>query len=93
MNTYDDDYFSDDEFNNDLQNPNKVIVLCPRSKSIMIDDDQEIKTDILKPSVDIIIDKCYEEMKKYSVEQAVEIMDMCSYDDFYNFMIKYKKNY
>ena len=83
----DDNYFSDEEWNDAVKDPNKIIVLG--KYDLYIDNVETIEKKKEEPDIERIIESMYENLKKYENTNAVELINKCSYSEFYNFISKF----
>lgn len=94
MDLYEDNYYSDDEWNATIRDPEKCIVLRKGLGIEKIESTQEYK-DFGKienqPDIELVIIKAYEELQQYAKEYSIEILDQCSFYEFKEFLGKYIK--
>lgn len=84
MNILDDNYYSDDEWNESFSNPNKVVVFTDSAPKI----EDVINEEISYEHPDDFNKKlrAFEELKKYASDNALEILDKCIFEDFEKFI-------
>ncbi len=49
---------------------------------------EEFQRKLDKQKIDDSVWMCYNDLKKYAINQGVDLLDECDYETFYNFMIK-----
>jgi hypothetical protein len=98
------DYFSDDD--EDLResnyDDNKVVIMNSKRLKYNVKDredeyltqkeiDEENKIYNKELLFERSIENCYNDMKSFSEDNSIELLDKCSYHDFYNFIKKFNK--
>ena len=99
MDIYDDNYCSDEEWNDAVRDPDKVIVLEKNTfggvSNTRIEERNQISNyerDI--PNIELIMIHTYEKLQAYARNNSIEICNHLSFYDFQLFLKNYiKENY